>query len=227
MSDHPIIAMACSAGGLDALTTVLGPFPEDLPATVLVVQHRPPDRQSELPAILNDATVLPVGWAQEGDLLVPGCVFTAPPGQHTLITKDETIALIPSGPAPPSRPSADLLLTTLALAVGRRATAVVLSGEGQDAATGATAVHHFGGTVIVSSLETSTRSAMPRATMLRDDITDYVVPVDELAGLLLALTTAPSSNPTSNAATRRRSARRPGHTSVLPASMTAQRRRAR
>ena len=195
MSDHPIIAMACSAGGLDALTTVLAPLPEDLPAAVVVVQHMPPDKQSELSAILNRATALPVGWAQEGDQLVPGCVFAAPPGQHTLITKDQAIALIPSGPAPPSRPSADLLLTTLAVAAGRRVIAVVLSGEGQDAATGATAVHHFGGTVIVSSLETSARSAMPRATMLRDDITDHVVPVDNLAGFLVALTTAPLIEP--------------------------------
>jgi two-component system chemotaxis response regulator CheB len=195
MSDHPIIVMVCSAGGLDALTTVLAPLPEDLPAAVVVVQHMPPDKQSELPVILNRATALPVGWAQEGDSLVPGCVFAAPPGQHTLITKDETIALIPSGSVPPYRPSADLLLTTLAVAAGRRVTAVVLSGEGQDAATGATAVHHFGGTVIVSSMETSARSAMPRATMLRDDITDHVAPVDDLAGILLALTTAPLIEP--------------------------------
>jgi two-component system chemotaxis response regulator CheB len=191
MNDHPVIAMSCSAGGLNALSTVLAPLPEDLPAAVLVVQHMPPDKESELPTILNRVTALPVGWAQDGDALVPGCVFAAPPGQHTLITKDETIALIPSGPAPPYRPSADLLLTTLAVAAGSRVTAVVLSGEGQDAATGATAVHHFGGTVIVSSMETSARPGMPRATMLRDDITDHVVPLDDLAALLLALTTAP------------------------------------
>jgi chemotaxis response regulator CheB len=61
--------------------------------------------------------------------------------RDALITKDEIIALIPSGSVPPYRPSADLLLTTLALAAGRRAVAVVLSGEGQDAATGATVVH--------------------------------------------------------------------------------------
>jgi two-component system chemotaxis response regulator CheB len=96
---------------------------------------------------------------------------------------------------PPYRPSADLLLTTLALAAGRRAIAVVLSGEGQDAATGATAVHRFGGTVIVSSPETSTRTAMPRNTMARDSITDQVVPLDDLPGVLLALTTAPAVEP--------------------------------
>lgn len=195
MNGYPIVAMACSAGGLDALTRILAPLPDDLPAAVLVVQHMPPDKESELPAILSRDTALPVGWAQQGDSLVPGCVFVAPPGKHTLITKEETIALIPSGSVPPYRPSADLLLTTLAVAAGPRVTAVVLSGEGQDAATGATAVHHFGGTVIVSSLETSTRSAMPRATMLRDDVTDHVVPLDDLAGLLLALITVPLIEP--------------------------------
>jgi two-component system, chemotaxis family, protein-glutamate methylesterase/glutaminase len=78
-------------------------------------------------------------------------VLVAPAGRHTLITKDEAVALIPSGSVPPYRRSADVLLTSLALAAGRRV--VVLSGEGQDAATGATAVHRFG--VIVSSPETS------------------------------------------------------------------------
>lgn len=197
MSDHPIVAMACSAGGLDALITVLAPLPAGLPATVLVLQHLPPDKQSTLPTLLSRRSAMPVDWAQHGDSLAPGRVFAAPPGQHTLVTKDETIALIPSGSAPPYRPSADLLLTTLALAAGPRVIAVVLSGEGHDAATGATAVHHFGGTVIVSSMETSTRSAMPRATMLRDDVTDHIVPLEDLAGLLLALTTAPLIEPTS------------------------------
>ena len=191
MNEHPIVALSCSAGGLDALTRVLAPLPADLSAAMLVLQHMPPDVSSNLPAILRRSTVLPVGWAEDGDLLRPGCVLVAPAGRHTLVTGDETVALIPSGPVPPYRPSADLLLTTLALAAGRRAVAVVLSGEGQDAATGATAVHRFGGTVIVSSPETSTRTAMPRNTMTRDHITDQVVPLDELAALLLALTTAP------------------------------------
>jgi two-component system, chemotaxis family, protein-glutamate methylesterase/glutaminase len=80
MSVHPIIAMACSAGGLECPDTVLAPLPEDLPAAVVVVRHMPPDKQRELPAILNRATALPVGWAQDGDALVPGCVFAARPG---------------------------------------------------------------------------------------------------------------------------------------------------
>ena len=195
MNDHQIIALSCSAGGLDALTKVLAPLPANLAAAVLVLQHMPPDVASNLPLILERSAALPVRWARDGDQLRPGRVLVAPAGQHTLVTGDESIVLIPSGPVPPYRPSADLLLTTLALAAGPRVIAVVLSGEGHDAATGATAVHRFGGTVVVSSPETSVRTAMPRATMIRDSITDHVVPLDGLAGLLLSLTTAPASEP--------------------------------
>ncbi len=62
--------------------------------------------------------------ARDGDQLDPGRVLVAPPGQHTLITPQQRVALIPSGSVPPYRPSADLLLTTLALAAGPRVIAV-------------------------------------------------------------------------------------------------------
>jgi two-component system chemotaxis response regulator CheB len=195
MSDYPILALCCSAGGLPALETVLAPLPAELPAAVLILQHMSPDNSSKLPAILGRGTALALEWAEDGHPLQPGHALVAPPGQHTLVTKDETIALIPSGSVPPYRPSADLLLTTLAVVAGPRVVAVVLSGEGQDAATGATAVHRFGGTVIVASPETSARKSMPSATMIRDSITDHVVPLDDLPAMLLALTTVPLIDP--------------------------------
>lgn len=148
-----------------------------------------------MPAILGRATALAVRWAEDGDALRPGTALIAPPGHHTLVTKDTTVALITSGSPPPYRPSADLLLTTLALAAGSRVIAVTLSGEGKDAATGATAVHRFGGTVITTSPETSAWKSMPGTTMQRDSITDHVVPLDDLAGLLLGLTTTPLIKP--------------------------------
>ena len=192
MSDHPIIALVCSAGGLEAVTAVLTPLPAGLPATVVVLQHSTPDAPAMLAPILSRRTALPVTTAVDGDPLTPARVLVAPPGSHTLVTADATVALIPSGDRPPYRPSADLLLTTLATAAGRRVIAVVLSGHGNDAATGTTAVHHFGGTVIAASLETSSAPAMPQATMNRDNATDFVVAVDDIAGLLEAMITAPA-----------------------------------
>jgi two-component system, chemotaxis family, protein-glutamate methylesterase/glutaminase len=189
LTGHPIVVLAYSAGGLDALTTILASLPAGLPATVIVLQHMSPGARSHLVAILGRVASLPVAEARDGDPLDPGRVLVAPPGQHTLITPQQRVALIPSGSVPPYRPSADLLLTTLALAAGPRVIAVVLSGEGNDAATGATAVHRFGGTVIASTLESSTRPAMPQATISRDDITNHVIAVGDVAGCLLALTT--------------------------------------
>ena len=136
MNDFPVMALVCSAGGLDALTQVLEPLPAGLPAAVLVLQHVSPGHHSELPAILARRTALLVTAATDGALLAPGRVLVCPPGYHTLITADDTIALIASGSLPPYRPSADLLLTTLAVAAGTQVIAVVLTGNGNDAATG-------------------------------------------------------------------------------------------
>jgi two-component system chemotaxis response regulator CheB len=188
--DVKIVALVCSAGGLDALTRVLSPLPVELAAAVIVLQHQSPEHSSQLAAVLDQRTALPVVAASDGAPLTPGTVLVTPPGQHTLIGADETVALIPSGAIPPYRPSADLLLTTLAIAVGGRAIAVVLTGRGNDGATGAAAVHRFGGTVIASTVESSTEAAMPQAAMDRAGAVDHVVTLDEIPGLLLALTAA-------------------------------------
>ena len=191
----PVVALVCSAGGLDALTRVLSPLPADLPAAVLVLQHMEPNRGTELAAILDRRTALPVGLAIDGDQLAPARVRVCPPGQHTLVTAEMSLALIPSGALPPYRPSADLLLTTLAVAAGHRAVAVVLTGRGNDAATGASAVHRFGGTVIASTLATSTQNSMPQATIDRDNTIDHIVALDDVAALLQALVTTPPIEP--------------------------------
>ncbi|WP_432476436.1 chemotaxis protein CheB [Nocardioides sp. GXQ0305] len=126
-----------------------------------------------------------------GGLKATAQVLAAPPGCHTLFTPDGRVSLIVSGAFPPSRPSADLLLTTLAMAVGPRAIAVVLSGSGHDAATGATAVYKHGGVVITTDKETSAHFSMPAATIARDEIVDAVVTVPELGARLVQLVTAP------------------------------------
>lgn len=193
MNEHsfPVVALVCSTGGLDALTRVLAPLPADFPGAVLVLQHIDPDAHSSLKAILARRTALAVADVSEGVELSPGHVLVAPPGSHTLVTGQGTVALIESGPRPPYRPSADLLLASLALAVGPRAVAVVLSGHGIDGATGATAVHHFGGLVIASDEASSTEFSMPGATIGRDTILDYAVALDDIAALLVTLTSSP------------------------------------
>lgn len=161
----PIIALVCSTGGLAALTTVLAPLPADLPAAVVALQHVAPHRRSLLPEILGHRTALPVTAAKDGDALVPGHVLVAPEAVHMIVCADESVRLIPSDGAP--RPSADLLLCTLAAVMGSRAIAVVLTGAGQDGATGAIAVETLGGMTLVEDPSTADNGGMPEAARRR------------------------------------------------------------
>ena len=188
MTAGPVVALVASAGGLDAVGSVLGALPARLPAAVLVILHQDPDSPSRLPQILAARTDLPVAHARDGTPWLAGHVLVAPPGRHLLVTAQRQVALLSAGPFPPNRPSADLLLVSMALSLGPDAIAAVLSGGGHDGATGAVAVHDFGGHVLVSNAATSTFSAMPLATLARSGAHAEALPVDDLAARIIELT---------------------------------------
>jgi two-component system chemotaxis response regulator CheB len=71
------------------------------------------------------------------------------------------------------------------------AIAVILSGGGHDGATGATAIHDFGGTVLASDHASTEHFSMAQATIERGSVVDHVVALDEIADLLAAIAAAP------------------------------------
>jgi two-component system chemotaxis response regulator CheB len=188
-----VIALVASAGGLSAVSQVLRKLPADLQAGVIVLIHQAPDRENALVHLLGARSCLPVEVAADDMPLRAGTVVVAPPGKHTLIAGGPALVLIVSGAAPPSRPSADLLLTTLAITCGPRATAVILSGGGHDGATGASAIHRFGGTVLASSEASSERFSMPQATIERGSATDHIVALNDIARRLAEIVAARGS----------------------------------
>ncbi|MBE1494259.1 two-component system chemotaxis response regulator CheB [Amycolatopsis lexingtonensis] len=198
----PVVALVTSAGGLDALSRVLGPLPADLPAAVLVAQHLDPSRPSRLAAILDARTALRVVEARDGDELTPGTVLVAPAARHLLVTPAARIGLLDAGALPPARPSADLLLATLAVTCGPRALAVVLTGRGTDAQAGIRAVARCGGTVFAQDEATSAQFGMPGAAILTG-VVDTVLPLPEIAGAVRAHVTHPAGLGRSTGATRR------------------------
>ncbi|MET0235671.1 MAG: chemotaxis protein CheB [Kibdelosporangium sp.] len=178
--NFPVVALVASAGGLDALSQVLAPLPADLPAAVLVLQHQSPDHQDRLAHILDRRTALRVSTAKDHDPLTRGTVLVAPSAHHLLVTSQARIGLIDSGALPPARPSADLLLATLAVTCGPRALAVVLTGKGHDAQAGVRAVHHCGGTVLAQDQATSEHFGMPSAAATTS-LVHAVLPLQDIA----------------------------------------------
>jgi two-component system, chemotaxis family, protein-glutamate methylesterase/glutaminase len=184
----PVVALVSSAGGLDALSRVLRVLPASFPAAVIALQHVDPTRGSHLSSLLDGVGRLRVSDAHDGAVLEAGAIIVAPSGFHTLITRDRRVALIRSGKRPPYRPSADLLLSTLAVAVGPDAIGVVLTGLGHDGAAGVRAIKRLGGTLIASDTASSQEPSMPEAAVDTGDV-DYVLPLDDIAAVLVELLT--------------------------------------
>ncbi len=182
----PVVALVSSAGGLDALTRVLAPLPAAFPAAVIALQHTSPDAPARLANILGRRTALPVRSARDREPLIPGQVLVIPPGAHMLVGTDATVRLLKTGALPPARPSADLLLCTLAVALGPRAIAVVLTGGGTDGSLGAQAMHAFGGHTVVQDEASSEHYGMPRA-VVNADHPGTPQPLDDIAKYLIAL----------------------------------------
>lgn len=180
----PVVALVASAGGVDALVRVLGPLPADLPAAVLVALHQNPVRPSHLRQILTRSTRLPVEVAVDRAEITPGRVLIIPPARHLLVTADARIGLIDTGAVPPARPSADLLLATLAVICGTRALAVVLTGMGHDGQAGVRAIAHCGGTVLAQDRGTSRFFAMPAAAIATSRV-QRVLALDDIAGAIV------------------------------------------
>jgi len=186
MATFDIVALAASAGGLNALSRVLAALPEDFPAALVVVQHLDPRHRSLMAEILSRRTPLRVREAREGDRVAPGVAFIAPPDRHLLVNTDGTLTLTQTELVHFVRPSADLLFESVAAAYRERAVAVVLSGSGSDGAMGVKAIKKTGGTVIVQDEKTADFVGMPGAAREATAV-DFVLPLAEIAPALQTL----------------------------------------
>ena len=185
-----VVAVVGSAGGIRAIQVVLGALPGDLDACVIVVIHLTPQARSLLPTILDRGTELQVAQAFDGAPLEPGIVWVAPPDAHLLVEPDDTLHLDDSELVHHVRPSADVLLLSLAQNHLGPSTAVVLSGTGIDGAAGAAAVKSAGGRVLAQNEATSQYFGMPGAAILAGGV-DEVLPLDEIAPAVVQWAAAP------------------------------------
>jgi len=185
---YDLVVVAASAGGIAALSEVIGALPEDFPAAVVVVQHLDPRHRSLIDDILSRRTKLAVRQVSSGDHVEPGTVFVAPPDHHVLVSADGSFTLSKAELVHFVRPSADLLFESAAGSYGDRVIGVVLTGTGSDGSMGVEAVKKAGGTVIVQDQESSQFFGMPEAA-IKTGAADFVLSLDEIGQALVTLVT--------------------------------------
>ncbi|MEV0319287.1 chemotaxis protein CheB [Streptomyces sp. NPDC050658] len=183
---YAVVAVASSAGGIQALAKILGDLGKKLPVPVLVVQHLDPRHRTLLAEVLARRTELTVKLARDQETVEPGTVYLAPPDRHLLVSPEGTLSLSNSKLVHFVRPSADLLFESVAGAYGEGAIACVLTGTGVDGAMGVDAVRSQGGTVIVQDPETAQFDGMPSAAVATG-AADFVLRLEEIAAAIRGL----------------------------------------
>jgi two-component system chemotaxis response regulator CheB len=186
-----VIAVAASAGGVEALRTLVSDLPGDLDAAVCVVLHIPASGRSLLAPILDRYSALDAAVADDGAPLRRGAIYVAPADQHLLIRGDHVE--LSRGPRENGvRPAADPMFRSLARAWRVRGIAVVLSGALDDGAAGVAAVAAEGGRVIVQSPGDALVDGMPASAIAATE-PDAVLPVREIGARLVRLVTEPQA----------------------------------
>jgi two-component system chemotaxis response regulator CheB len=182
MATRDIIVIGASAGGVQALSTLVADLDPNLPAAVFIVLHLSANVPSLLPNILAREAKLEVAHAVDGEPVKSGRVYVAPPDQH-LIIENGGVRLVYGPKENLHRPSIDALFRSAARWAGSRLIGVVLTGARDDGKVGMRAVQQRGGITIVQDPLEAPFPSMPMSVMQEIKV-DYSLPLREIAPLL-------------------------------------------
>ena len=183
MKHYEAVVVGVSAGGLNALSTILPALPAGNSLPVVVVQHRAADSDSFLASHLNSLSSVAVKEAEHGEPIRAGTAYLAPAGYHLRVGADRTLRLFVDPPVHYARPSVDVLFFSAAQVYGDRLTGVVLTGANADGAMGLKQIKEQGGLTVVQNPATARADAMPRAAMEAVDV-DRVLELEEIGTFL-------------------------------------------
>ena len=178
-----LVVIGASAGGIEALSTLVSSLELSFPAPIVIAQHLDPRHTSHLGEILGRRTALTIHTIVGPTPLNAGVIYLVPEDRHVKIT-NHTATVLPTGAAGP-KPSIDLLLTSAATAYGEGCVAVILTGSGSDGTVGALKVKAAGGTVIIQDPATASFPSMPRS--LASSSVDIVASLDDMGPVLARL----------------------------------------
>jgi two-component system chemotaxis response regulator CheB len=160
------IVIGGSAGGLDALNSILSQLDESCDVPIVVVLHIQ-KRSAFLPDVFHRkyGSKKIFKEAEDKEPLRPEVVYFAPADYHLLIERDGSLSLSTEEPVHFSRPSIDPLFETAADCFGSRGLGILLTGVNEDGAQGLLRIHEAGGLTLVQAPSTAAYSAMPAAAL--------------------------------------------------------------
>jgi two-component system, chemotaxis family, protein-glutamate methylesterase/glutaminase len=179
-----LIVIGSSAGGIEALITLVSALPEHFATSICIAQHLSPLKESVLPVILTRLERLPASHPHDGARLVGDTIFVAPPAHHLSVTGEQVV--VTPVVRERSSPSVDRLFASAANSYGSGVIGIILTGLLRDGTVGLQAVKHAGGITIIQDPLSAAYPSMPQSAQDHCAI-DYCLDLAQIASLLQTL----------------------------------------
>jgi two-component system chemotaxis response regulator CheB len=184
-----IVAIGASTGGTEALAEVLTAMPPDAPG-IVVVQHMPEGFTSAFARRLNDLCRIEVKEGADGDVVARGRAIIAPGNRHLSVVRRRGDLQVDVSDGPlvsRHRPSVDVLFRSVASAAGPNALGIILTGMGNDGASGMLEMKRAGSRTIAQDESSCVVFGMPKEAISAGAV-DSIVPLSRIPNLILAWT---------------------------------------
>lgn len=188
-----VVGIGASAGGIAAIRRFFRRVPADSGFAFVVIVHISAEHESNLAAIVQNETSLPVMQVNETVQVEPNRIYVNPPGKY-LVMERGTIRLAEPERLHGAHTSVDLFLRTLADAYQRNSVAMILSGTGSDGTLGLRRIKEQGGFAIVQDPDEAEYAGMPRRA-IETGLVDLILPVGEIPEKLRTLALTPRWSP--------------------------------
>jgi two-component system chemotaxis response regulator CheB len=176
----PVVVLAASTGGPATVMRLAPGFTRDFPAAVILVQHMPAAFTTQYAAQLAEFTEIHVKEAENNESLMPGTFYICPGGYHLRVSSAGRIQLDGnSGRIQGYLPNIDLTMESVAAYAGPLSIGVVLTGMGNDGASGSRAIKTAGGMVLAQDEATSVIFGMP-AEAIKTGAVSQVLGIDDV-----------------------------------------------
>jgi two-component system chemotaxis response regulator CheB len=167
-----LVAIGASTGGTEALREILEAMPAGAPG-IVIVQHMPEVFTAAFAQRLNQTCRIAVKEAADGDRVIDGRALIAPGNRHMLIRRDGAEYRIQLNDGPlvsRHRPSVDVLFRSVAQSAGANAIGVILTGMGNDGATGLFEMRTAGAVTFAQDEASCAVFGMPREAIARGGV---------------------------------------------------------
>jgi two-component system, chemotaxis family, protein-glutamate methylesterase/glutaminase len=180
------LVIGSSTGGPNALHKILERLPQQFPVPVICIQHISDGFIGSLVTWLDQSSKLKVKIMEEEEIPIPGTIYFPKDHKHLVISSDGKLKESREVSTNGHTPSINITFKSFAVHFGSSTLGVILTGMGDDGASGLLSIKNMGGRTIGESPETCVVYGMPRVAMEMGAI-DYQLPLNKIADKIMSL----------------------------------------